>query len=241
MKENNDWWPSLQEYNPEITEDDWSSLLQNKEIFDFNSMCMMKRFLDIGGAATCTVLAEKYGKTASSYIAVAKALSKRVIEKTGCKNPCSEEGTDVRWPVLFIGKKVYDKEMPGVFIWKLREELKSALEKTNLSEYPLVEKNMNNNMTSSSLLDDLAEQLKHSKNLILHGAPGTGKTYLAKQIAEKMGAETNFVNSIRAMTTRILWKVCVLYKMRRTDKSDLRGRTVCSRNSAKRRCVQQKT
>lgn len=49
------------------------------------------------------------------------------------------------------------------------------------------------NMSSSSLLDDLAEQLKHSRNLILHGAPGTGKTYLAKQIAEKMGAETDFV------------------------------------------------
>ena len=48
-------------------------------------------------------------------------------------------------------------------------------------------------MSSSSLLDNLAEQLKHSRNLILHGAPGTGKTYLAKQIAEKLGAETDFV------------------------------------------------
>ena len=49
------------------------------------------------------------------------------------------------------------------------------------------------NMPTSSLLDNLAEQLKHSRNLILHGAPGTGKTYLAKQIAEKLGAETDFV------------------------------------------------
>lgn len=193
MKEDNDWWPSLQEYNPEIAENEWLSLLQNKEIFDFNSMCMMKRFLDIGGSATCAALAEKYGKKASSYISVATALAKRVIEKTGCKKPSSDERADTRWPVLFIGKKVSGNEMPGVFIWKLREELKSALEKTNLSEYPLVEKNMDNNMPTSSLLDDLAVQLKHSRNLILHGAPGTGKTYLAKQIAEKMGAETDFV------------------------------------------------
>lgn len=35
--------------------------------------------------------------------------------------------------------------------------------------------------------------MKHSRNLILHGAPGTGKNYLAKQIAEKLGAETDFV------------------------------------------------
>lgn len=41
--------------------------------------------------------------------------------------------------------------------------------------------------------DNLTKVLKSSKNIILHGAPGTGKTHLAKQIAEHMDAEYEIV------------------------------------------------
>lgn len=40
---------------------------------------------------------------------------------------------------------------------------------------------------------DNADLLKNTHNLILHGAPGTGKTYMAKEIAKEMGAEVGFV------------------------------------------------
>lgn len=35
--------------------------------------------------------------------------------------------------------------------------------------------------------------LKANKNLVLTGAPGTGKTFLAKEIAKAMDAEVEFV------------------------------------------------
>lgn len=35
--------------------------------------------------------------------------------------------------------------------------------------------------------------LKQTHNLVLTGAPGTGKTYMAREIAKEMGAESVFV------------------------------------------------
>lgn len=52
---------------------------------------------------------------------------------------------------------------------------------------------MNNNVSQNTLVQDLKELLGKAKNIILHGAPGTGKTYLAHQIAEAMAAEQKFV------------------------------------------------
>src|SRR5699024_3458337 len=41
-------------------------------------------------------------------------------------------------------------------------------------------------LTVQLTIDEYIEKLKTSKNIILRGAPGTGKSYLAKQIAAKM-------------------------------------------------------
>ena len=47
--------------------------------------------------------------------------------------------------------------------------------------------------TSSVQIENYTSLLTHTHNLFFHGAPGTGKTHLAKEIAKAMGAETAFV------------------------------------------------
>lgn len=48
-------------------------------------------------------------------------------------------------------------------------------------------------MAKKESFAEYIDLLKANKNLILTGAPGTGKTFLARKIAEAMGAEYEFV------------------------------------------------
>ncbi len=50
---------------------------------------------------------------------------------------------------------------------------------------------------SDEKLNEYVDLLKSTKNLILTGAPGTGKTYLAKQIAEEMGCRPDEIGFVQ--------------------------------------------
>lgn len=50
-----------------------------------------------------------------------------------------------------------------------------------------------NVIMDKSYLQEYIDLLEANHNIILNGAPGTGKTYLAKEIAEKMGAKVKMV------------------------------------------------
>lgn len=127
--EKSEWFPSLDEYDPGLTTDDWLGLLNDKNVFDDKSLNVIKLIYDMGGDATCKELSEKYGDTPQHYNSIAIALAKRIIKATDVPDYKSKY-----WPVLFVGKPEENKEF-GTFRWKLRDELKSALE-TFLNEEP---------------------------------------------------------------------------------------------------------
>lgn len=53
------------------------------------------------------------------------------------------------------------------------------------------------NQPTDNLTDQLTDLLLHTHNLILHGAPGTGKTFLAKEIAKRMGCTQDEIGFVQ--------------------------------------------
>lgn len=68
------------------------------------------------------------------------------------------------------------------------EEEPNAVLKEFLDKYLSLE-SVANNLIVNNNIERLAEKLEKSKNIILRGAPGTGKTYLARQIAGYLTGE----------------------------------------------------
>ena len=133
-KETEEWFPK--DYSPELGVQDWIELLNDNSIFTINSLQIMKRLKDYGGAATCKQLSVKYGETPNFYNGGSWSLAQRIAKKTGCPVMIKDTDDSKWWPILYIGRKA-DKSSDGAYIWKLREELAEALTHVDLSEIDL--------------------------------------------------------------------------------------------------------
>ena len=157
------YWPSLDEYNPGITKEMWEEVLKDASITTPETFSMLKMMLELGGESTCARLAEVYGNTFSYYNRLGSAFGKRVKDKYNCPD-CIDKESDTTdrnrvYVIPFVGRNVKENGNQR-YSWKLRDELKEALESMELSKIVLEE-----SATDVEL------------NTILYGPPGTGKTY----------------------------------------------------------------
>lgn len=120
------------DFDPGLSVEDWSKLLKDETIFTTGALEIMKRMKDYGGMASCTQLAVKYGETKNFYNSGSVALARRVCETTGVNPNTRDDGTTQWWTVLYTGRDA-GKDEDGSFVWKLRDELSAALDKTDLS------------------------------------------------------------------------------------------------------------
>ena len=193
------WWPSKEEYDPQISKERWLELL-NGGTFNNSVLEMLSQMQQRGGAATCAELAEKTGKQASHYIMTAVHAAEKVHKLTGC--PILEDQEDSKyWPVLFVGKR---ESVTDRFIWKIRNELREAFIEYTGGERKMTIKEQVAAIRKyieakgfnydGSLIENFYLGLKSKPFVILAGTSGTGKTRLARLFAEAIKAEYKLVS-----------------------------------------------
>lgn len=125
-----DWYGA--DYDPGLSVEDWMKLLKDESVFTTGALEIMKRMKDYGGMASCTQLAVKYGETKNFYSSGSVALARRVCETTGITPNSRDDGSTQWWTILYTGRDA-GKDEDGSFVWKLRDELSTALDKVDLS------------------------------------------------------------------------------------------------------------
>lgn len=152
------YWPTLKEYDPKLSVEDWQNFLEEDKVKYPSTLVMLKAMLELGGEATCKHLGEYLGEHQSSCISRGSYLGKRVKLKFDLP-PCIDNQKERYFSIPFIGK--YYEENRDLYVWKLRPELREALQNMDLSEVKA----------------EKATETDVNKNTILFGPPGTGKTY----------------------------------------------------------------
>lgn len=102
---------------------------------------------------------------------------------------------DVAWLCFNEYKYIQTSELNIQFPEKQWQPYGTLTQKERIPRYisNYLLHNDNENMEENNRYEKYIKLLKANKNLILTGAPGTGKTYLAKAIAEAMEVEYDFV------------------------------------------------
>lgn len=76
------YWPTLDEYNPNISAEEWKSFLIEDSKAYPSTLKMLKAMLDLGGEATCKKLSEVLGVHPSSCVSRGNTLGQRAKKNT---------------------------------------------------------------------------------------------------------------------------------------------------------------
>ncbi len=167
-----EYWPSLDEYNPNLTKDDWKRYLKEVEIPDDRSaMEILNAIMELGGEASCSKLAQLYGGAPQSYSGYVTNFGKRAAKYFNL-SPCSIKGKPQYNSIPFLGRYVKE-DGATVYSNLIRPELQAAIQ-------DIFHPNFSSHTPPSYLSDGLAipdSTTDVPLNTILYGPPGTGKTY----------------------------------------------------------------
>ena len=100
---------------------------------------------------------------------------------------------DVEWHCLLPDTPIDDPDTKNSIYFHSLQGTEAA----NIKNLLNIDNNNTSPIMQNTLSPKLAKLLKTNHNLILTGAPGTGKTYLAKQIAKEMGCTDDEIGFVQ--------------------------------------------
>ena len=212
LEKDDGWWPALNEYTPGISKDQWIIILNDPQYIGPIWGGVLAKFYAYGGAATCSQIAERYGGSPMSVSGTCTQLAKAIQKATDCALYDAGDDRNRYWPILFQGRKASSDEK-GSWVWKLRPELKEALDEVDILRFLQEEGEPEMIMTTKEAIDQIKSyiaakgftyddglienfylSLKSKPFVILAGTSGTGKTRLVKLFAEAIGADYKMVS-----------------------------------------------
>lgn len=138
MEEN--WYPAKDEYEPGITKEQWKEFVTDRNIFTQDSLtafaCIQKAAL-----ATCTDMAEEFGRTKNFYNNAIWRTGEKVHELADCPLSLRSDETERFWSICCLGRKLQN----GRIELKIRPELEEAFDETGLLKGIEVMENENRN------------------------------------------------------------------------------------------------
>lgn len=126
----------------DISKDDWKTYLTDVESQHTEAMQMLKAILLLDGEASCKKLAETYGGHSSRYINGAVSIGKRAKKYFDLPAVIAEDGTEKFYVIPFDGAES-NEGGNKVFVYKLKSNLRAALEELDLSQIDPYVKNEN--------------------------------------------------------------------------------------------------
>lgn len=157
MEEN--WYPAENEYDPGITKEQWKEFVTDRNIFTQDSLiafaCIQKSTL-----ATCTDMAEEFGRTKNFYNNAIWRTGEKVHELADCPLSLRSDETERFWSICCLGRKLQN----GRIEFKIRPELKKSFDETGTLKGIEVMENEENYSKFKKLLEYFVVHLEYADN-----------------------------------------------------------------------------
>lgn len=165
-----------------ISTEKWYSLLNEPKAKQYIDV-LVAFFREPEHKGSCFTVAQKHNDNPQSYNAKVMHFGKWVNAQIGNFTVFGTDDNPTYWAIpMRFGWDTKDG-----FVWQMRDELVEALRRYLLDEQK--EKTAKEQLMKDSYLQSYIDLLNANHNIIFNGASGTGKTYLARQIALAMNSE----------------------------------------------------